>query len=189
MVSCGHHNVTRSLAFLAADPPKVECSRVCASSSKRLRRRHCRPASRSNARRILNVSSSRNLSNARHARAFSFFFCLIAYMTSDMFPPQGSASDMTTLSYAWRDGDDDHVVRLVRVPGTDGRPFLFGTDPRRRPLEVRSFYLTTTPITQALWTPSAACAAAAITTGTFTTRCLFATGSREVTTMAASDAG
>src|SRR5262249_61644469 len=32
------------------------------------------------------------------------------------------------------------------------RPFLFGAEPNRRPVEVRDFFLMTTPVTQALWT-------------------------------------
>jgi formylglycine-generating enzyme required for sulfatase activity len=55
------------------------------------------------------------------------------------------------LTYQWRDGDAQHELTLVRVPGTDGTPFLFGRGPDRRPIEIRDFYIGTTPVTQALW--------------------------------------
>lgn len=54
--------------------------------------------------------------------------------------------------YAWRDGDVQHELQLVRVPGTAGSPYLFGNGPHRRSIEVRDFYIGATPVTQALWT-------------------------------------
>ena len=59
---------------------------------------------------------------------------------------------MTTRTYAWRAGDAEHHLRLVHVPGTDGTPYLFGAGPRRRPIHVRPFLISSTPVTQALWT-------------------------------------
>jgi len=56
-----------------------------------------------------------------------------------------------SLSYSWRASGVEHEVKLVRVPGTDGNPYLFGTKPHGRPIEVRSFYIAITPVTQALW--------------------------------------
>lgn len=59
---------------------------------------------------------------------------------------------MGALSYRWRAGDDEHELQLVPVPGTGGRPYLFGAGTRRLPVEVRDFYIATTPVTQELWT-------------------------------------
>jgi len=56
------------------------------------------------------------------------------------------------LTCKWRTGDDEHEIRLVKVPGTDGKPYLFGGGPSPRPIEVRDFHIATTPVTQALWT-------------------------------------
>lgn len=61
------------------------------------------------------------------------------------------SSPVETLNYSWRIGNAAHELRLVRVPGTDGKPYLFGVEPHRKPIEVRSFYIATTPTTQALW--------------------------------------
>jgi len=55
------------------------------------------------------------------------------------------------LTYRWRADDADHELSLVRVPGTEGTPFLFGGGPKRRPVEVQDFYIGSTPVTQALW--------------------------------------
>jgi formylglycine-generating enzyme required for sulfatase activity len=54
--------------------------------------------------------------------------------------------------YAWRDRDGEHELRLVHVPGTNGKPFLFGTGADRRSIHVRGFFIGVTPVTQALWT-------------------------------------
>src|SRR6267142_338685 len=55
-------------------------------------------------------------------------------------------------SYKWRAGAAEYELRLVPVPETAGRPYLFGVEPNRRPIEVPDFWLMTTPVTQALWT-------------------------------------
>lgn len=57
---------------------------------------------------------------------------------------------MTT--YSWRAGNATYDLRLVRVPGTGEKPFLFGADPNRKPIEVGDFQIAATPVTQALWT-------------------------------------
>lgn len=62
------------------------------------------------------------------------------------------AGGVDALTYAWRAGGDAHELRLVRVPGTSGAPFLFGAGAHRRPVEVRDFHIGATPVTQALWT-------------------------------------
>jgi len=58
---------------------------------------------------------------------------------------------MRTLTYTWRAGNAEHELRLVPVPGTAGRPYLFGADPNRQPIEIRAFHMMSTPVTQALW--------------------------------------
>jgi sulfatase modifying factor 1 len=50
-------------------------------------------------------------------------------------------------SYRWHDSGVDHELRLVRVPGTDGMPFLF----HGKPIEIASFWIATHQVTQALW--------------------------------------
>jgi formylglycine-generating enzyme required for sulfatase activity len=59
---------------------------------------------------------------------------------------------VTTLTYGWRAGDAEHQLRFVRVPGTEGKPYLFGAGPNRRSIEVREFHIAIIPVTQALWT-------------------------------------
>jgi formylglycine-generating enzyme required for sulfatase activity len=61
------------------------------------------------------------------------------------------AGCVNILSYEWCAGDAQHQLRLVQVPGTKGKPYLFGADPNRRSVEVQNFHITTTPVTQALW--------------------------------------
>jgi formylglycine-generating enzyme required for sulfatase activity len=56
-----------------------------------------------------------------------------------------------TRVYRWRDGADEHELRLVRVPGTSGEPYGFGAGPQRRPIEIRDFHIGATVVTQALW--------------------------------------
>ena len=58
---------------------------------------------------------------------------------------------MTTLNYKWEADGSEHTLQLVRVAGTAGEPFLFGRGTDRKPIHIRSFYLSTTPVTQALW--------------------------------------
>ncbi len=58
---------------------------------------------------------------------------------------------MSTLSYKWSADGEKHSLELVLMRGTDGQPFLFGREPNRRPINIREFYISTTPVTQALW--------------------------------------
>ena len=53
--------------------------------------------------------------------------------------------------YAWHADDSEHEARFALVRGTAGEPYLFGPEPQRRPIEIRDFYILTTPVTQALW--------------------------------------
>jgi formylglycine-generating enzyme required for sulfatase activity len=58
---------------------------------------------------------------------------------------------MTILDYKWQVDGSEHTLQLVEVPGTNGRPYLFGRGADRRPIEVPRFYIATAPVTQALW--------------------------------------
>jgi formylglycine-generating enzyme required for sulfatase activity len=58
---------------------------------------------------------------------------------------------MMTPTYKWQADGSEHTLQLVRVAGTSGEPFLFGREPNRLPIEVPEFYISTTPVTQALW--------------------------------------
>jgi len=58
---------------------------------------------------------------------------------------------MSKLDYKWQADGAEHIFRLVQVQGTNGKPFRFGRYPSRRPIHIREFYISTTPITQALW--------------------------------------
>ncbi len=66
-----------------------------------------------------------------------------------MAPADGSTE---ALRWSFRVSDSDHELRLVPVPGTAGTPFQFGHGPNQRPVEVRDFRISSTPVTQALWT-------------------------------------
>jgi len=55
-----------------------------------------------------------------------------------------------TRSYRW-DGDGErHDLRMIWVPGTGGEPYLFGRGPARKAIHVAGFFMSTTPVTQAL---------------------------------------
>lgn len=58
---------------------------------------------------------------------------------------------MSMLAYEWLANGAEHIFQLVQVHGTNGKPFLFGRGPNRRPIDIREFYISTTPVTQALW--------------------------------------
>lgn len=59
---------------------------------------------------------------------------------------------MTALKYEWRDGGDiTHTLELMRLPGTEHTPYLFGAGPNRRPIAIKPFYIAATPVTHALW--------------------------------------
>jgi formylglycine-generating enzyme required for sulfatase activity len=58
---------------------------------------------------------------------------------------------MTPLTCKWTANESEYELRLVPVPGTAGQPYLFGRRNQQRPLESSTFYIATTPVTQALW--------------------------------------
>ena len=53
--------------------------------------------------------------------------------------------------YRWLNEFGEHELTLAFVPGTDGAPYQFGHGANRRAMEVSSFFVGTTPATQALW--------------------------------------
>lgn len=57
-----------------------------------------------------------------------------------------------TIRYRWQLGDADHVLEMVRVEGTNGRPYVLGDGTESRSVEVTDFFVATVPMTQALWT-------------------------------------
>src|SRR5215510_4237732 len=56
-----------------------------------------------------------------------------------------------TPTFKWHADGSENTLQLVHVPGTGGKPFLFGRQPKQRPIEVPDFYISTTPVNQALW--------------------------------------
>ena len=59
---------------------------------------------------------------------------------------------MDRLSYKWRVGDVGHKIDLVRVEGTNCKPYPFGEGANVLPIEVDDFFINTVPVTQAFWT-------------------------------------
>lgn len=59
---------------------------------------------------------------------------------------------MESIRYAWSEGNGDHAFDLVHVRGTHDAPYAFGEPPSSRSIEVRDFFISTVPVTQALWT-------------------------------------
>ena len=55
------------------------------------------------------------------------------------------------LTYRWQAEDGEHELGLVRVTGTRGDTGLFRGGQKRRPSDVRGFYMGARPVTQALW--------------------------------------
>jgi formylglycine-generating enzyme required for sulfatase activity len=58
---------------------------------------------------------------------------------------------MTARRYEWHEGGAEQELVVVRVPGTGGAPFEFGSAPRHKPVEVPDFFIGATQVTQALW--------------------------------------
>jgi formylglycine-generating enzyme required for sulfatase activity len=59
--------------------------------------------------------------------------------------------DTTARSYRWDAGGERHELRLLWVPGTGGEPYLFGRGSARKAIHLAGFFMSTTPVTQALW--------------------------------------
>jgi hypothetical protein len=58
---------------------------------------------------------------------------------------------VTARRYAWHEGGSEHELVVVRVPGTRGAPFSFGSSSQNKPVEVPDFFIGATQVTQALW--------------------------------------
>src|SRR5436190_18120377 len=59
---------------------------------------------------------------------------------------------MEPRQFAWSDKTGEHEVVLVCVPGTEGDRYGFGHGDERRSIELNGFFISRTPVTQALWT-------------------------------------
>jgi len=61
---------------------------------------------------------------------------------------------MSLLTYTWDDGAIHRTVEFARIQGTQGTPYVFGTDGGEgvREMDVQDFYIATTPMTQCFWT-------------------------------------
>jgi len=55
------------------------------------------------------------------------------------------------MRYEWHLNGGRHELQLVPVSGTGGTPYLFGHGAQRAPVEVQDFHMSSTPVTQALW--------------------------------------
>jgi formylglycine-generating enzyme required for sulfatase activity len=58
---------------------------------------------------------------------------------------------MAKISYQWTSDQGEHALELVRVEGTNGRPYRFGDGDQTRFVEVKEFWLATVTVTQAHW--------------------------------------
>lgn len=59
---------------------------------------------------------------------------------------------MESRRFAWDDPTGRHELVLAWVPRTAGSPYGFGSGQKRRPIELAGFFISTTPVTQGLWT-------------------------------------
>ena len=51
----------------------------------------------------------------------------------------------------WHGPTGEHELALAWIPGTSSTPYAFGHGPQRRSMTLPGFFLSTTPVTQALW--------------------------------------
>jgi formylglycine-generating enzyme len=56
------------------------------------------------------------------------------------------------IRYSWTDVDGEHAVEFVYVRGTHGHAYSFGERAGGRAIDVRSFFIGSVPVTQALYT-------------------------------------
>lgn len=59
---------------------------------------------------------------------------------------------MQPITYQWTTGGQEHLLRLVYVPATAGDAYSFGAPDSPRQIDLRGFYIASTPVTQSLWT-------------------------------------
>jgi hypothetical protein len=55
------------------------------------------------------------------------------------------------LNYSFESGNEIHSLEMVFVEGTRGRPYVFGEKDASRNVEMRDFFISKFPVTQALW--------------------------------------
>ena len=53
--------------------------------------------------------------------------------------------------FAWCSPNGPQELVFAWAPGTSGIPYSFGHGARRKAIHLASFYIGTTPVTQALW--------------------------------------
>jgi formylglycine-generating enzyme required for sulfatase activity len=53
--------------------------------------------------------------------------------------------------FAWHSSAGLHELLLTWIPGTSGTPYSFGHGSSRRTFQLPGFYMSTTPVTQAVW--------------------------------------
>lgn len=58
---------------------------------------------------------------------------------------------MSLVEYRWNADGETHALRMRLVSGTNGSPYTFGTVDQSASVEIQDFYLSETPVTQALW--------------------------------------
>lgn len=58
---------------------------------------------------------------------------------------------MEHIEYRWNSDKQTHTLRLALVRGTSGSPYTFGETGNGRQIEIGDFFISTTPVTQALW--------------------------------------
>lgn len=59
---------------------------------------------------------------------------------------------MEPIKYSFEANNEVHSLELVSVEGTRKQPYVFGEENRTRNVEVPGFFISTTPVTQAVWT-------------------------------------
>jgi len=59
---------------------------------------------------------------------------------------------VTNRTYSWEANGQRHELNLVWVASTESEPYSFGREPACKPVHVAGFYMSATPVTQALWT-------------------------------------
>jgi hypothetical protein len=69
----------------------------------------------------------------------------------DDFVSRSGLGGLPSRRYSWRDESGLHELTLAFLPATDGAPYECGNGPDRRAIELPSFFIGTTAVTQALW--------------------------------------
>jgi formylglycine-generating enzyme required for sulfatase activity len=59
--------------------------------------------------------------------------------------------EMESRQFTWRGPSGSHDLVFAWVPGTSTVPYGFGHGVHRRSMVLAGFFISTTPVTQALW--------------------------------------